>query len=105
MIIKRGQLMIGRIWYSPINYHLHCFHRTQGLCLVNQIKHEGWLRYNMSCHIKVYSDVPIITVDCRMTANEYVDILNYDVLIMITTLLPDTAMFQDENAPTYIQPN
>lgn len=44
---------------------------------------------------------PLIHITDRMTANEYLDILNDEVLTMTSILLPNTAIFQDANAPIH----
>ncbi|EFN90115.1 Transposable element Tcb1 transposase, partial [Harpegnathos saltator] len=44
---------------------------------------------------------PTITLNDRITANEYLNILNDEVFIMISILLPNTAIFQDDNAPIH----
>ncbi|EFN77038.1 hypothetical protein EAI_10971, partial [Harpegnathos saltator] len=48
-----------------------------------------------------YSAGPIITLNGRITANEYLNILNDEILTMTSILLPNIAIFQDDNAPIY----
>ncbi|XP_076065314.1 uncharacterized protein LOC143039321 [Oratosquilla oratoria] len=52
--------------------------------------------------ISGYSAGPLIHITGRMPANEYLDILNDEVLTMMSVLLQNTAIFQDDNAPIYL---
>jgi len=51
--------------------------------------------------ISWYLAGPLIHITGRITANEYLDILNDKVLTMASILLPNTAIFQDDNAPIH----
>lgn len=69
-------------------------------CIVPTVKHRSdsvmiWAA------ISRYSSGPIITFNGRITAGKYLDILNDNVLTMATILLPESAIFQDDNEPIH----
>lgn len=69
-------------------------------CLLPTVKHGGG-SVMIWAAISWYSAGPIIHITGRITANEYLDILNDEVLTMASILLPNTAIFQDDNAPIH----
>lgn len=64
---------------------------------------QAWGRFcddmYMGGHIRWYLADPVITINGRITAKEYLDILNDEVLTMTSILMPNTAIFQHDNAP------
>lgn len=69
-------------------------------CLLPTVKHGGG-SVMIWAAISWYSAGPIIQMSGRITANDYLDILNDEVLTMASILLPNTAIFQDDNAPIH----
>lgn len=69
-------------------------------CLLPTVKHGGG-SVMIWAAISWYSAGPIITLNGRITANEYLNILNDEVQTMTSILLPNTAIFQDDNAPIH----
>jgi hypothetical protein len=81
-------------WRSPKEAH-------NAECLVQTVKHGGgsvmvWVA------IPWYSDAPIITLQGRITARDYVDRLDNQVHSMIQILFPNNdAVFQDDSFPIH----
>ncbi|KMQ86560.1 transposable element tcb1 transposase [Lasius niger] len=70
-------------------------------CLLPTVKH-GSGSVMIWATISWYSAGPIITLNGRITANEYLDILNDKLLTMIYILFPNNnAISQDNNAPIH----
>ncbi|XP_011137057.1 uncharacterized protein LOC105181771 [Harpegnathos saltator] len=69
-------------------------------CLLPTVKHGG-ASVIIWAAISWYSAGPIIILNGRITTNEYLNILNDEVLTMTSILLPNTAIFQDDNASIY----
>jgi len=69
-------------------------------CLFPTVKHGG-SSVMIFAAISWYSASPLIYITGRITANEYLDILNDEVLTMASILLLNTAIFQDDNAPIH----
>lgn len=81
------------VWRTPREaYHSDC--------LLPTVKHGGG-SVMIWAAISWYSAGPIIQITGRMTANEHLDILNDEVLTMTSILLPNTVIFQDDNAPIH----
>lgn len=69
-------------------------------CLLPTVKH-GSGSVMVWAAISWYSAGPIITLNGRIIANEYLNFLNDEVLTVTSILLPNTAIFQDDNAPVH----
>ena len=69
-------------------------------CLLPTVKHR-------ECFVMIWAAIswfsagPLIHITGRITANEYLDILNDEVLTMTSISLPNTAMFQDDIVPIH----
>jgi hypothetical protein len=73
---------------------------TQG-SLVPTVKHERFCD-GLGSNIMVQHFVcPIITLNCRITAREYMDRLDYQVHPMLQTFFNNEAVFQDDHAPIH----
>lgn len=56
----------------------------------------------MNCaEISWFSSGLLISLNVRITADIFLDILNGNILAMFTILLPESAIFQDNNTAVY----
>jgi hypothetical protein len=95
MIVKPGRLMIVNMQFGQMSRPSHCSHHRPGLC----VEKCGGGSVIIWATICCYSAGPVITLNGRITASDYLVILGNQVLHLVQMFPNSDAIFQGDNSP------